>query len=82
MNAVAIQARPKKLLVVLYSFGLGGSEIVGLQLAKKLADFGAQVLCAAIDSTPGPLQELCAAYGIETLDLRIPSNVFERNGTA
>jgi glycosyltransferase involved in cell wall biosynthesis len=80
VNAVAIQARPKKILVVLYSFGIGGSEIVGLQLAKQLAGSGAQVLCAAIDSTPGPLQEKCAEYGIETLDLRIPANVLERNG--
>jgi glycosyltransferase involved in cell wall biosynthesis len=49
-------------------------------LAKQLADSGAQVLCTAIDSTPGPLQEKCTQYGIETLDLRIPSNVLERNG--
>lgn len=72
--------RPKRILVVLYSFGIGGSEIVGLELAKQLADSGSQVLCAAIDSTPGPLQEKCAQYGIATLDLSIPENVLERNG--
>jgi glycosyltransferase involved in cell wall biosynthesis len=72
-------ARPR-ILEVLYSFGFGGSEIVGLQLAKELADCGVEVLCAAIDNTPGPLQERCAQYGIGTVDLHIPSNIFERNG--
>ena len=65
---------------MLYSFGFGGSEIVGIQLAKQLAESGVEVLCAAIDSAPGPLQEKCAEYGIKTVDLNIPSNFLERNG--
>ena len=79
MNALRQNARPR-VLEVLYSFGFGGSEIVGLQLAKELAESGVEVLCAAIDKAPGPLQEKCAEYGIRTVDLNIPSNILERNG--
>lgn len=79
MSSPSVNARPK-ILEVLYSFGFGGSEIVGLQLAKQLADSGVEVLCAAIDSTPGLLQEKCAEYGIRTLDLEIPGNILGRNG--
>jgi len=80
VNACALQESPRRILVVLYSFGIGGSEIVGLELAKELAACGVQVACAAIDNTPGPLQDRCAEYGIQTLNLSIPSNVFGRNG--
>ena len=79
MNAPTQNARPR-VLEVLYSFAFGGSEIVGLQLAKELAASGVEVLCAAIDNAPGPLQEKCAEYGIRTVDLNIPSTIFERNG--
>lgn len=79
MNSVTEKVRPR-VLEVLYSFGFGGSEIVGIQLAKELAESGVEVLCAALDSTPGPLQEKCAEYGIQTVDLHIPSNFLERNG--
>jgi glycosyltransferase involved in cell wall biosynthesis len=79
VNATAEKARPK-ILTVLYSFGIGGSEIVGLQLAKQLADGGAEVLCAAIDAKPGPLLEKCVEYGIRAVDLGISSNVLGRNG--
>ena len=73
-------ARPRRILVALYSYELGGSQIVGLELAKQLADSGARVVCTALQSAPGPLLQKCAEYGIETVDLRIPANVFERNG--
>jgi glycosyltransferase involved in cell wall biosynthesis len=79
VNSCTQNARPK-ILEVLYSFGFGGSEIVGLQLAKELADSGVEVLCAAIDGTPGPLQEKCAEYGLRTVDLNIPSDILGRNG--
>ena len=79
MNSETQNARPR-VLEVLYSFGFGGSEIVGIQLAKELAESGVEVLCAAIDSAPGPLQEKCVEYGIKTVDLNIPSNFLERNG--
>jgi glycosyltransferase involved in cell wall biosynthesis len=79
VNSCTQNARPK-VLEVLYSFGFGGSEIVGIQLAKELAESGVEVLCAAIDSTPGPLQAKCAEYGIRIVDLNIPGNFLERNG--
>jgi glycosyltransferase involved in cell wall biosynthesis len=80
VSARAAGATPSRILVVLYSYELGGSQIVGLELAKQLVDSGAQVLCAALQSEPGPVLQRCADYGIATVDLRIPSNVFERNG--
>jgi L-malate glycosyltransferase len=79
VNSDTQNGRPR-VLEVLYSFGFGGSEIVGLQLAKELADSGVEVLCAAIDNAPGPLQEKCVEYGIKIIDLNIPSNFLERNG--
>ena len=73
-------ARPR-ILQVLYSFGIGGSEIFGLQLAKQLADQGAELLCAAIDSAPGPLLQRCAEAGIQVVDLGITTkNILRRNG--
>ena len=70
-----------RILEVLYSFRVGGSELVGLELARQLAERGAEVYCAAIDSGPGPLQERCAQYGIRVVDLRISTrNFLTRNG--
>jgi glycosyltransferase involved in cell wall biosynthesis len=70
-----------RILEVLYSFRVGGSELVGLELARQLAERGAEVYCAAIDSGPGPLQERCAQYGIRVVDLRISRrNFLTRNG--
>jgi L-malate glycosyltransferase len=80
MNAVVREPTPRRILVVLYSFRIGGSEVVGLELARQLQAGGAHVFCGAIDNEPGPLRERCAKYGIEIVDLDIPSNVFERNG--
>ena len=80
MNSRASNGAPKRILVVLYSFELGGSQIVGLELARQFARSGAEVLCAAIENAPGPLQEKCAAYRIPIVDLNIPRNIFERNG--
>jgi glycosyltransferase involved in cell wall biosynthesis len=76
----APRAKPGRILIALYSYELGGSQILGLELAKQLADSGAAVLCTALQSAPGPLQQKCAEYGIETVDLRIPANILERNG--
>jgi len=73
-------SRPR-ILQVIYSFQLGGSEVFGLQLAKQLVELGAEVFCAAIDSTPGPLLQRCRDYAIKALDLQIPArNIFGRNG--
>ncbi len=73
-------SRPR-ILQVLYSFQLGGSEIFGLQLAKQLVELGVEVFCAAIESAPGPLLQRCRDYGIKPLDLQIPArNILGRNG--
>jgi len=69
------------MLEVLYSFRVGGSELVGLELARQLTERGAEVYCAAIDEGPGPLRERCAKYGIRVVDLRISTrNPLTRNG--
>jgi len=60
---------------------MGGSEMFGLQLARHLAVLGAEVVCGALDSSPGPILQRCAQYGIGTVDLRVPSvNLLGRNG--
>jgi glycosyltransferase involved in cell wall biosynthesis len=71
--------RPR-ILQVLHCFRVGGSELFGLQLSRQLVERGAQVLCGAIDSTPGPLIERCLDYGIRPVDLKIPLNILGRNG--
>ena len=73
-------SRPR-ILEVLYSFGIGGSQLLGLELARQLKDDGAEVLCAALDSTPGPVSELCSEYGIPVVDLAVPTrSPLGRNG--
>jgi glycosyltransferase involved in cell wall biosynthesis len=70
-----------RVLEVLYSFRVGGSELVGLDIAKQLVEGGAEVYCAAIDAAPGPLHEQCKQYGIQVVDLQIPTrNLLTRNG--
>jgi glycosyltransferase involved in cell wall biosynthesis len=74
-------SRPPRILEVLYSFRVGGSELVGLDIARQLVEGGAQVYCAAIDGGPGPLRERCAEYGIQVVDLAISTrNPLTRNG--
>jgi glycosyltransferase involved in cell wall biosynthesis len=76
-----MKAPAPRILEVLVSFRVGGSEIVGLDVARQLAESGAQVYCAAIDAGPGPLRERCAEYGIRVVDLHIPTrNPLTRNG--
>ena len=76
MNAPA-----PRILEVLYSFRVGGSELVGLDLARQMVESGAEVYCAAIDAGPGPLRERCKQYGIQVVDLQIPTrNLLTRNG--
>ena len=71
----------RRVLEVLSSFRVGGSELVGFELARQLAEGGVEVYCAAIDPGPGPLQERCAEHGIRVIDLRIPTrNPVTRNG--
>jgi glycosyltransferase involved in cell wall biosynthesis len=80
MSRVASPPR-LRILQVLYSFRVGGSEMFGLQLARQLAKHGAEVMCAALDSSPGPMLQRCAEYGIRTIDLRVPAvNPLGRNG--
>lgn len=66
---------------MLYSFGVGGSQLLGLELARQLKEDGAEVFCAALDSRPGPLTERCEAYGLTRVDLAIPTrSPLGRNG--
>ncbi len=70
-----------RLLQVLYSYEIGGSEIVGLELARQMAATGAKVMCAALKPGDGPLQAKCVEYGVEPLELRIrEQSYFGRNG--
>jgi glycosyltransferase involved in cell wall biosynthesis len=74
-------ARPPRILEVLYSFRVGGSEVVGLELAHQLARGGAEVFCTAIDGMAGPLRERCGELGLDVVDLQLPiTNIFGRNG--
>ena len=72
-------SRPR-ILEVLYSFRIGGSEVVGLDLARQLADTGCDVICSAIDGVDGPLRRTCESYGLPVVDLGIPASVLGRNG--
>jgi len=77
----ASRGRRPRILQVLYSFRVGGSEMFCLRLARQLAEEGAEVLCAALDSSPGAMLQLCAQYGIPTVDLRVPTaSPLGRNG--
>lgn len=72
-----------RLLQVLYSYEIGGSEIVGLELARQMAARGAKVMCAALKPGDGPLQAKCLEYGVEPLDLRIREQSYlGRNGVS
>lgn len=75
-------ARPR-ILEVLFSYGIGGSQLVGLDLARQLRDDGAEVFCAALDSSPGPLRDRCGEYGLPVVDLAISKrNPLGRNGVS
>lgn len=72
--------RPR-ILEVLYSFRVGGSEVVGLELAHQLAHAGADVMCTAVQGLDGPLREHCARLGLAVVDLGFPvRGPLERNG--
>ena len=73
--------RRPRILQVLFSFRVGGSEMFGLQLARQFAARGVEVICGALDGPSGPLRQQCAEYGISTVDLDIPEiNPLGRNG--
>lgn len=72
--------RPR-VLQVLFSYQLAGSEIFGLELSRQLVEQGVEVLCAAIDETPGPLLGRCAEFGVTPVELDIPTrSILGRNG--
>lgn len=73
--------RRQRVLEVLFSFRVGGSEVVGLELAQQLSRAGAEVLCTALDGMDGPLREQCARFEIPVVDLGLPvRNALGRNG--
>ena len=76
-----MSATRPRILEVLYSYAIGGSQLLGLELARQLRDEGAEVLCTALDSTPGPLVTRCAEYGLPRVDLAVPwGHPLGRNG--
>jgi glycosyltransferase involved in cell wall biosynthesis len=82
MHAEAANAK-QRVLQVLFSFCVGGSEIFGLELARQLVEHGVHVQCGALDDSRGPLWERCARYGIEPVDLGVPTrNILGRNGVS
>lgn len=73
-------SRPR-VLETLFSFRIGGSELLGLELAAQLAADGAEVLCTALDGMEGPLLDRCSQLGLTPVDLGLPRrNVLSRNG--
>ena len=83
LDSPAARIRSPRILEVLYSFRIGGSEVVGLELAHQLARSGAEVMCTALDGMTGPLREKCAELGLGVVDLQLPaSNILGRNGVS
>lgn len=75
-------SRPR-VLEVLFSYGIGGSQLLGLELARQLREDGAEVLCGALDSSPGPLLDRCRDYGLPVVDLAVPwKHPLGRNGVS
>jgi glycosyltransferase involved in cell wall biosynthesis len=71
----------RRVLEVLYSFRIGGSELLGLELAGQLAAQGNEVFCTALDGMQGPLVARCAELGIRVVDIGLPKrNALARNG--
>jgi glycosyltransferase involved in cell wall biosynthesis len=70
-----------RVLEVIYSYRIGGSEIVGIEIAEQLSDAGAKVLCASISGDEGPLLQRCMDSSIEPVTLGISeSSPLGRNG--
>ena len=70
-----------RILEVIYSHQVGGSEMVGLELGQQLARNGARVMCASLSGGDGPLRERCLQMGMEPVDLDISTtNLLGRNG--
>jgi glycosyltransferase involved in cell wall biosynthesis len=79
-RSTVVDRRPR-ILEVLFSFRIGGSELLGLELASQLANHGADVFCTALDGMEGPLLQRCEHLGVRVVDLGLPRrNVFSRNG--
>ena len=78
-----MSVRRPRILEVLYSYGIGGSQLLGLELARQLKDEGAEVLCAALDATPGPVRARCEEYGLPVIELEVPwQHPLARNGVS
>src|SRR6516164_8512281 len=77
----ATRPAPPRILEVLFSFRVGGSEVVGLELAHQLARSGATVMCTALDGMTGPLRSRCTELGLPVVYLGLPiRNILGRNG--
>lgn len=79
--ACALRLSRPRILEVLFSFRVGGSEVVALELAHQLARGGADVMCTALDGMTGPLRNRCVELGLGVEDLGLPlRSVLGRNG--
>ena len=73
----------RRVLEVLFSFRVGGSELLGLELASQLAAEGVEVFCTALDGMQGPLVQRCADLGVQVVDLGLPRpGLLARNGVS
>jgi glycosyltransferase involved in cell wall biosynthesis len=78
-----VSAPPGRILEVLFSFRVGGSELLGLELASQLAAQGVETYCTALDGMDGPLVERCAKAGVRVVDLGLPRRgLLARNGVS
>jgi glycosyltransferase involved in cell wall biosynthesis len=79
MNA----APRRRVLEVMFSFRIGGSELMGLELASQLAAEGVDVMCTALDGMQGPLVQRCLDAGVRVVDLGLPRRgLLSRNGVS
>lgn len=71
----------RRVLEVLFSFRIGGSELLGLELASQLASQGIDMYCTALDGMEGPLVKRCVDAGVRVVDLGLPRRgLLARNG--
>ena len=61
-------ADPPLIAEGLYSYQIGGSERVGVELAIEFARRGYRVVCFAFYDSEGPMRALAEAAGIRCLD--------------
>lgn len=80
---MTIDPSRRRVLEVLFSFRIGGSELLGLELASQLAAEGVEMYCTALDGMEGPLVQRCLDAGVRVVDLGLPRRgLLARNGVS